>query len=92
MNTSIVCVNVTASNTTPGFVTVTPVWSGVDRPEASGWSVPVKLAQRLQCAILAGVVCTHPKVCTDINGKTFVDHGVTVRGRAMSADLKRLGF
>lgn len=87
----IVNVNVTESSAT-GFVNVSPVWEGVDRPEAMSWSVQKKLVDRLVRALLAGAVCTHPRVCKDFAGKTYVDHGVTVRGRAMNADLKRLGF
>lgn len=75
-----------------GF-TVAPIWAGVDRSDVGGWQVAnMRLARRLEAAILAGVVCTDPQVCTDVNGKTYVSSSSRVRGRAMNADLKRLGF
>lgn len=78
-------------------ITVEPVWQGVDRPNTGGWIISDtpsnrKLANRLKAAIEAGVVCTEPEIETDVNGKTYVNHGHEVIGRTMNADLKRLGY
>lgn len=80
----------------PAHWSVTPVWPNVDRPISSSWSVGQNpgLGRRLVNAIEAGVVCTNPKVMTDVNGQTYVSHDghLRVSGRRMNADLKRLGF
>jgi hypothetical protein len=76
---------------------VVPIWNDVDRPDSYGWSMNAtpknkSLATRLVNAIKAGRVMTNPIVCKDKDGKTFVSSGMTVLGRHMNADLKRLGF
>jgi hypothetical protein len=72
---------------------VHPVWSGVDRPDTGGWAVTNKrLAERLRAALLAGVVYSNIEVCTDVNGKTFVNGISRVMARKANADLCRLGF
>lgn len=78
-------------------VTVWTIWKGVDRPKTSGITVPDtvagrKLAARLKLAIEAGATGINPTVQTDTRGQTYVQAETTVRGRALSADLKRLGF
>lgn len=75
-----------------GFVLVSPVWTGVDRPVTFGWIVPKKLVGRLTQALMAGVVCRRPEVMTDLNGHTYMTYDCQVTGRYLNADLKRLGF
>lgn len=77
---------------TGNFASVTPVWSGVDRPESSGWSVPKKLVDRFVTAIKAGVIFDRVAVQTDVNGKTYVATGCRVLLRHLNADLKKIGF
>jgi hypothetical protein len=76
------------------YVTVTPVWSGVDRQYDCSWVCLRKNAMRLQQAILAGKVLINPRIATDVNGKTYVAHGgfLKVSAKYINADLKRLGF
>ena len=75
------------------YVSVHPVWHGVDRPNSGGWGVKDrKMARRLAAAIEAGVVAVPLGVETDINGKTYVDTDSRVLARMMNADLRRLGF
>lgn len=77
----------------PGSYTVTPHWSGVDRPTASSWGVTCKgTAERLARAIVAGVVCVDAKLATDVNGDTYVDYRSTILAREMERELVRLGF
>ena len=82
---------------TDGEIDIQPLWNGVDRPFTFGWMLKDKpsnrkLAERLKKAILAGVILTHPSIQTDIYKKTYVSHNVTVHGRRLNSDLKRLGF
>jgi hypothetical protein len=80
---------------TSPVIEVCPVWEGVDRPTSSGWVLPATrtdLAERLSRAIEGGAACPNPVIKTDVNGKTYVNHGCVVLGRRMSADLKRLGY
>jgi hypothetical protein len=75
------------------YLTVTPVWSGVDR--ARSFSVAVRqlsVASRLKAAILAGAAYPVRGVLTDVNGQTYVDFDHNVMGRHLNADLKKLGF
>jgi hypothetical protein len=76
----------------PKFVSVTPVWSNVDRPDSASWMVPKALLPRFIAAVKAGMVFTSPKVEKDMNGRTFVHHKCNVLMRHLSADLKKLGF
>jgi len=72
---------------------VFPIYKGVDRPRAAGWSVrTMRDAQRLKAAIEAGAAITEATVHTDTEGKTFVHGTGHVLGRRLNADLRRLGF
>ncbi len=76
-----------------GLIEVSPVWPGVDRPITHGFVVAKPaLAQRLACAINAGVVYADPSIATDVNGHTYVRAECRVMGKYANADLKRLGF
>lgn len=80
-----------------GVYTVSPVWAGVDRPNAGGTSTGKNqlLAYRLAIAWHAGVVCDMSKVTieTDIHGQTYANVPMlNVRGRTLNADLKKLGY
>ena len=68
--------------------------ANVDRPCCSGCSTGnnKKLAERLVSAIHAGVAITETKVCTDVNGNTYVSGSHQYRGRCLNADLKSLGY
>jgi hypothetical protein len=74
------------------FISVYPVWRGVDRPVTLGWSIPSDLTPRLVSAILSGAAFKNPVVKRDVEGKTYVDHDCTVTARYMAEDLERLGF
>ena len=75
---------------------VTVVWDAtVDRNRIDSWLLPkgsLDLARRLKRAVDAQAVVSEPRVEKDVNGATYVDAGLSVMGRTMSADLKRLGF
>lgn len=74
-------------------ISVSPVWSGVDRPTSSGWAVKdMKTARRLERAIRAGVAYSKTEVRTDVDGNTYVSAKSVLSGRTMNADLKRVGF
>lgn len=74
-------------------LTVWPVWRGVDRPRGAGDAVrTMKLAKRLEAAILAGKAVTAEGVGVDIHGQTYVIEKHHTLNRMLSADLKRLGF
>lgn len=78
-----------------GNFVVYPVWEGVDRESPCGYSCAKneKLAARLAIAIESGKVWSgEPKVCTDVEGNTYVHAFLNVRMRVANADLKRLGF
>lgn len=78
----------------PRFSTVSLVWDGVDRPTTTAWSCPNKLVARLVAALRdpSFRAIPSPVVAVDVNGATYVSHGAAFRGRAMSADLAKLGF
>lgn len=69
-------------------------WADVDRPTVHGISCAknLKLAQRLQAAIQAGVVYTNAAVRTDTGGQTYVQATCMVSGKHLNADLRHLGF
>lgn len=69
-------------------------WDGVDRPNTYGISTgrSIMLAQRTARAIEAGAALPNPTITTDVNGQTYVAHGLAIMGRRLNADLKRLGF
>lgn len=76
-----------------GTVHVSPIWTGVDRPYVGGYTVKdERMAERLKRAMLAGAVYSDVRVHTDVNGKTYAHGSTAIRGRAMNADLKRLGY
>jgi hypothetical protein len=75
-----------------GYVQVTPIWGGVDRPDSFSWATKPAIAVRLRRAIMAGVVLLNPHVKTDITGKTYVEYDNRVSGKYANADLKRLGY
>jgi hypothetical protein len=74
-------------------LSVTPVWSGVDRPRSYSMVVNRQaLASRLKTAILAGAVFPVRGILTDVNNETYTDFDHNVMARRLNADLKRLGF
>lgn len=76
-----------------GYLSVDPVWSGVDRPRSGGWVVKDRrTANRLAAALKAGVALTVEGVGTDVSGQTYVQTRSHVLARIMNADLTRLGF
>lgn len=89
---TLVDVRVTPEEDSPGCVCVTPVFSGVDRPDCFGWIVKAKLAPRLVRAVRAGAVLYDLEVKTDVAGETYVSSRSRVMGRHMNADLRKLGF
>ena len=86
-----------AAGMKPGWQVQT-VWESsqvhIDRPEGVGFILGQKLAlcERLAKAIEAGAVFTDPKLKRDVHGKFYVTSDITVRGRCLNADLRRLGF
>jgi hypothetical protein len=88
----IVTVRVESYGTDDDYLAVIPVWSGVDRGDASGIVVPAKVAPRLVAAMRAGVVYGEPTILTSKGGTTFVSATCHVMGRTANADLKRLGY
>ena len=85
-------VSVEINHAEKGFVTLSPVWFGVDRPVTGGISVPVTMVDRVKRAILDGVAYPFEKVATDVNGKTYVVTGMAIMGRRLVQDLKKLGY
>ena len=77
------------------YLSITPIWSGVDRPNVGGWSVgkdDIMLAERLRRAIIAGAAFCDIQILTDKNGQTYVGASNVILGRKMNADLRKLGF
>lgn len=78
------------------YVSVHPVWILSDGTEdtGSGWGVKdMRMARRLEAAILAGVVHSDPvERVRDRDGSHYVQARSNVLGRMMNADLRRLGF
>lgn len=77
-----------------GNITVWPIWSNVDRPHGTGMSCAKdkRLVARYSAAVMAGKVFPSARVAVDVNGKSYVDAACQVRGRALNADLAKLGF
>lgn len=76
---------------------VSTTWSGPGLDRVDGYGVTLRptkgaLAARLKSAIDAGAAFPDPVLKTDVNGKTYVSHGLAVLGRRLNADLKALGF
>jgi hypothetical protein len=78
---------------------VDPIYDGVDRPNCGGISCGFdspkarKLAERVAAAIVAGKAADNPgKVKVDNDNQTYVHARLQLRGRAINADLRALGF
>lgn len=70
-------------------------WEGDERQGSHGGiscADKLKLAQRLKTAVEAGVVLTDPQWAINKLGQRYVSARVTVLGRTLNADLKRLGY
>ena len=68
---------------------------GLDRTDVMAWYLPLRhrrLAHRLAAAIEAGVACPPERKRRDVDGRTYLEHGLKVLGRSINADLRRLGF
>jgi hypothetical protein len=82
----------------PVFILVRPYWSGVDRKDGTGYSLPdtpngQRLAERLKRCMESMAMFPNARAATDNAGKTYATcDGYHVVGRTMNADLKRLGF
>ena len=80
----------------PERIEVSYYWEGekIDRPSVGAMSCGSnrKLAERLKRAVDAQKVHLNPQIKTDINGKSYVSATITVNGRSLNADLKRLGY
>lgn len=73
--------------------TVSPIWTGVDRPYTGGIGVKgMAMAKRLERAFLSGAAFSSTKIEKDINGKTYVSATYVVMGRHLNADLKKIGY
>jgi hypothetical protein len=75
-----------------GYMQVTPIWGGVDRPACFSWVAKPAVAERLRRAVMAGVVLLNPRVETDIHGQTYAGYDNRVSGKYANADLRRLGY
>jgi len=88
-------VEVVSDPRSPGHIIVRPYFTGVDRPEGTGYQLPenkIKLAHRLVDAMLDGAAFTDVKKLTDKNGKTYVSTRSVVGSRQLNADLRRIGY
>jgi hypothetical protein len=86
-------VDVEADDRVADGFTVTPVWAGVDRPNAGSTLVQGrKLADRLAAAWRDGAAYSDAKVCMDVNEQTYVHATSRILARMANADLKRLGY
>lgn len=81
------------------WLSVEPVWEGVDRPNTGGYSVgkvgpkAMGLATRLQAAIESGMIWLNPpELKTDIHGKTYVNAHIRLSMRKLNSELKKFGF
>ncbi len=82
-----------AKDGTPAHWSVSPIWAGVDRPDAGGVGCTTyPMADRLRNAILAGVALGPAKVGTDVNGKTYVHAPHNFLAKRLNADLRKMGF
>lgn len=80
-----------AINSKHKYFSICPVWSDVERPNTGGWLVKEKYKDRMVRAILAGVVCTNPRIVKDYHNRTYVQYDSKVH-KNTNADLKKLGF
>lgn len=74
---------------------VSPVWSGVDRPNVGGYSTGTnyRLAERLAAFMKSGKAWIgSPEVLTDVDGKSYVNSSLRINTRCLNAELKRHGF
>lgn len=76
----------------PAYRVVTVRYEGVDRPETCGIVCRVAHVPRLVRAIEDGAAFTNPRLAVDIHGQTYVQSTLQVRGKALNADLRRLGY
>jgi len=77
------------------YLSVEPIWRGVDRPHVGGWGLPMNhrtLAERLKRAVEAGAAYRCVSKCVDVYGKSYINTGSEILGRHMNADLRRLGY
>lgn len=74
--------------------TVQAHWKNVDRPKGVGRSCFNRkdLADRLKKCMEDGAAFGNVKICTDVNGKTYVDEDFQILMRIANADLKRIGY
>lgn len=90
---AIVDVEITPNEHDPRAYSVTPVFSGVDRPRSFSWALTSRpLCERLARAVRAGKAISDFGAATDSAGKTYATFKLHVLGRRMNADLLRLGF
>jgi hypothetical protein len=72
---------------------ISPLWSGVDRPTVGGWRLAKRRqADKLVEALMAGVVLYNLEVRTDVYGQTYVSSRSRVHARTINVDLRRLGY
>jgi hypothetical protein len=74
---------------------VQPIWSGVDRPNVGGYSAGknYRLAERLAAFMRSDKAWIGtPEVCTDVDGKTYVNASLRINTRCLNAQLKKFGF
>jgi predicted N-formylglutamate amidohydrolase len=74
-------------------ISITPVWSGVDRPRSYTAVVNRQaLASRLVAAIRAGKAITVTGIGTDVNNQTYAETENHFLVKRLNADLRKLGF
>lgn len=74
---------------------VAPIWTGVDRPYVGGYSAGknYRLAERLAAFMRSGRAWIGtPELCTDVDGKTYVNASLRINTRHLNAELKKHGF
>jgi hypothetical protein len=77
-----------------GYWLVCAIWEGVDRPYVGGYSTGKNrdLAERLAVFMCCDPWIETPEVCTDVDGKTYVNASLKIGTRYLNAELKRHGF
>lgn len=74
---------------------VSPIWNGVDRPNVGGYSTGknYRLAERLAAFMRSGKAWIgSPELCTDVDGKSYINASLRINTRCLNAELKRHGF
>ena len=77
------------------YYLVSPVWTGVDRPNTGGYSCGrnLSLARRLQTAIASGKLwLKEPQKKIDVNGNSYVCADIKISMRRANSELQKLGF